>query len=79
MHIHAYFFLPVHTEFVLIDIALERLYWVHVEYFPNHITVEVPLHVLDDIILVLSHGQIGKSIFDAERLRIWLTQPLKTE
>ncbi|KIM70734.1 hypothetical protein SCLCIDRAFT_100795, partial [Scleroderma citrinum Foug A] len=42
------------------DIALERLYWVHVEYFPNHITVEVPLHVLDDIILVLSHGQIDR-------------------
>ena len=51
----------------------------HVEYFPNHITVEVPLHVLDDIILVLSHGQIGKSIFDAEHLGILLTQPLKTE
>lgn len=35
----------------------------HVEYFPNHISVEVSLQVIDDIILILSHGQIGESRF----------------
>ncbi|KAL4079622.1 hypothetical protein J3A83DRAFT_4185593 [Scleroderma citrinum] len=46
-----------HSHF---DIALERHYWLHVEYFPNHISVEVPLQVVDDIVLILSHGQVDR-------------------
>ncbi|KAJ8585383.1 hypothetical protein M405DRAFT_825154, partial [Rhizopogon salebrosus TDB-379] len=39
-----------------IDMALERLYWVHVEFFPMHICAQVPSQVVDDLIGVMSHG-----------------------
>ncbi|KAG1753639.1 uncharacterized protein EDB91DRAFT_1242618 [Suillus paluster] len=39
-----------------IDTALERLYWVHVEFFPMHICAQVSPQVVDDLIGVMSHG-----------------------
>jgi hypothetical protein len=41
------------------DMALERLYWVHVEFFPMHICAQVPSQVVDDLIGVMSHGAAG--------------------
>ncbi|KAG1786873.1 uncharacterized protein HD556DRAFT_1247696 [Suillus plorans] len=38
------------------DIALERLYWVHVEFFPMHIYAQLPPQMVDDLIGVMSHG-----------------------
>lgn len=39
-----------------IDTALEKLYWVHVEFFPMHICTQVSPQVVDDLIGVMSHG-----------------------
>ncbi|KAG2342276.1 hypothetical protein BDR05DRAFT_886483 [Suillus weaverae] len=38
------------------DTALERLYWVHVEFFPMHMHAQVSPQVIDDLIGVMSHG-----------------------
>ncbi|KAG1902152.1 uncharacterized protein F5891DRAFT_1024977 [Suillus fuscotomentosus] len=38
------------------DIALERLYWVHVEFFPMHIYTQLSPQMVDDLIGVMSHG-----------------------
>jgi hypothetical protein len=45
------------------DTALERLYWVHVEFFPMHICAQVPPQVVDDLIGVMSHGAAGICLF----------------
>lgn len=39
-----------------LDTALERLYWVHVEFFPMHMYAQVSPQVVDDLIGVMSHG-----------------------
>lgn len=41
------------------DIALERLYWVHVEFFPMHIYAQLSPQMVDDLIGVMSHGAAG--------------------
>jgi hypothetical protein len=43
----------------LAETALERLYWVHVEFFPMHICAQVPLQVVDDLIDIMSYGVTG--------------------
>ena len=42
--------------------ALERLYWVHVEYFPmHHKSNELEFsQIVDDVYNIISHGQAGK-------------------
>lgn len=39
-----------------LDTALQRLYWVHVEFFPMHVYAQVSPQVVDDLIGVMSHG-----------------------
>ncbi|KAG2139477.1 hypothetical protein BD769DRAFT_1431984 [Suillus cothurnatus] len=39
-----------------LDTALQRLYWVHVEFFPMHMAAEVSPQVVDALIGVMSHG-----------------------
>jgi len=41
------------------ETALRRLYWIHVEFFPTHMCVQVSPHVVDDLISVMSHGAAG--------------------
>jgi hypothetical protein len=43
---------------VSVEIALEQLYWTHVEYFPMHFDC-VTSERVDDLISVFSHGQTG--------------------
>ncbi|KAJ8590002.1 hypothetical protein M405DRAFT_881296 [Rhizopogon salebrosus TDB-379] len=43
-----------------LDTALERLYWVHVEFFPMHVYARVSPDILDNLISVLSHGMIDR-------------------
>ncbi|KAG2136726.1 hypothetical protein DEU56DRAFT_805603 [Suillus clintonianus] len=39
-----------------LDTAFERLYWVHVEFFPMHMHAQISPKVVDDLIGVMSHG-----------------------
>lgn len=39
-----------------LDTAFQRLYWVHVEFFPMHMYRQVSPQVVDDLIGVMSHG-----------------------
>lgn len=43
--------------------AVERLYWVHVEYFPmHHESYQLEFsQIVDDLYDIISHGQAGKS------------------
>jgi hypothetical protein len=41
------------------DTAFQRLYWVHVEFFPMHMYRQVSPQVVDDLIGVMSHGAAG--------------------
>jgi hypothetical protein len=43
-----------------LDIALERLYWVHVEFFPMHICAQVTPLILDNLISVICHGMTDR-------------------
>jgi hypothetical protein len=47
--------------------ALEGLYWTHVEYFPMHFNC-VSSDRVDALISVFSHGQTGISI-----VRVWFS------
>ncbi|OAX42608.1 hypothetical protein K503DRAFT_710226 [Rhizopogon vinicolor AM-OR11-026] len=44
-----------------LSIALERLYWVHVEFFPMHIYAQMAPDILDNLISVISHGMIDRT------------------
>ena len=41
-----------------IEVALEDLYWIHVEYFPMHFDC-ISIDNIEQLISVFSHGQIG--------------------
>ncbi|OJA17677.1 hypothetical protein AZE42_03021 [Rhizopogon vesiculosus] len=43
-----------------LNIALERLYWVHVEFFPMHVHAQMAPDILDNLISVISHGMIDR-------------------
>lgn len=44
-----------------IETELERLYWVHVEFFPmHHVHEQQFLQLVDDVYNIISHGQTGK-------------------
>ncbi|KAH7904892.1 hypothetical protein BJ138DRAFT_852335 [Hygrophoropsis aurantiaca] len=43
-----------------LKLALERLYWVHVESFPMHLGNRISPQVVTELIGVMSHGQAGE-------------------
>ncbi|KAG1902145.1 uncharacterized protein F5891DRAFT_1024927 [Suillus fuscotomentosus] len=43
-----------------LDIALERLYWVHVEFFPMHVCAQMTPLILDNLISVICHGMTDR-------------------
>lgn len=44
------------------ELALESLYWMHVEYFPMHLDCIQSACIITELVSVFSHGQIGKQI-----------------
>jgi hypothetical protein len=49
------------TACLFLEMALEGLYWTHVEYFPMHFNC-VSSDRVDELIGVFSHGQTGISV-----------------
>ncbi|KAG1823471.1 uncharacterized protein BJ212DRAFT_1476352 [Suillus subaureus] len=43
-----------------LDTALERLYWVHVEFFPMHVCAQMTPLILDNLISVICHGMTDR-------------------
>lgn len=43
-----------------LDTALERLYWVHVEFFPMHICAQMTPLIVENLISVMCHGMIDR-------------------
>ncbi|KAG2154281.1 uncharacterized protein EDB93DRAFT_193700 [Suillus bovinus] len=43
-----------------LDTALERLYWVHVEFFPMHVCTQMTPLILDNLISVICHGMTDR-------------------
>jgi hypothetical protein len=58
-HLGAYQSFSVVYTHMSADTALQRLYWVHVEFFPMHMCAQVSPQVVDALIGVMSHGAAG--------------------
>ncbi|KAG1753634.1 uncharacterized protein EDB91DRAFT_1285986 [Suillus paluster] len=43
-----------------LDTALERLYWVHVEFFPMHVCTQLTPLIVENLISVICHGMIDR-------------------
>ncbi|KAG2134856.1 hypothetical protein DEU56DRAFT_809046 [Suillus clintonianus] len=43
-----------------LDTALERLYWVHVEFFPMHVCGQMAPLIVDNLISVICHGMTDR-------------------
>lgn len=43
-----------------LDTAMERLYWVHVEFFPMHVCSQMTPLILDSLISVICHGMTDR-------------------
>lgn len=43
-----------------LDTALERLYWVHIEFFPMHVCAQMTPLILDNLISVICHGMTDR-------------------
>ncbi|EGN92905.1 hypothetical protein SERLA73DRAFT_156742 [Serpula lacrymans var. lacrymans S7.3] len=48
-----------------LNLALEKLYWTHVEFFPMHLESRLPKEIVDSIIDVFSHGQADRMSSDS--------------
>ena len=63
--VHADTFATSHTR---VETVLERLYWVHVEFFPMHHESHEQqfVQMVKDLCDIISHGQAGKTYHSCE-------------